>query len=145
MEIIEVKEFSTAYHAAVQRLLNALVSKPMVLSESYFKELIASENSHLFLLLAEGKAAGMVTVGIYKNPTGTKAWIEDVVVDVDCRGKGWGRFIMQHAISFAEAQGADSLMLTSRPSRVAANQLYRSLGFEQRETNVYKLTFPNES
>jgi ribosomal protein S18 acetylase RimI-like enzyme len=28
--------------------------------------------------------------------------------------------------------------LTSRPSREAANRLYRRLGFEIRETNVYR-------
>jgi len=34
--------------------------------------------------------------------------------------------------------GADSVNFTSRPSRTAANNLYVSLGFEQRETNVYR-------
>jgi len=28
--------------------------------------------------------------------------------------------------------------LTSRPSRVAANELYKKMGFVQYETNVYK-------
>lgn len=30
-------------------------------------------------------------------------------------------------------------MLTSRPSRVAANRLYRHMGFGSKETNVYKI------
>ena len=34
--------------------------------------------------------------------------------------------------------GAKSTNLTSRPEREAANRLYRSLGFEQRDTNVYR-------
>ena len=38
-------------------------------------------------------------------------------------------------------RGEVTLMLTSRPSRVVANQLYQSLGFEKRETNVYKMKF----
>jgi ribosomal protein S18 acetylase RimI-like enzyme len=38
--------------------------------------------------------------------------------------------------------GAGSVELTSRPSRVAANGLYRSLGFARRETNVYEFRFP---
>jgi hypothetical protein len=32
--------------------------------------------------------------------------------------------------------------LTSRPDRPAANRLYQRLGFEMRETNVYRLELP---
>ena len=38
----------------------------------------------------------------------------------------------------AAERGARSVDLTSRPSREAANRLYRRLGFEPRETNVYR-------
>ena len=34
--------------------------------------------------------------------------------------------------------GAKTIDLTSRPSREAANRLYQRLGFEMRETNVYR-------
>ena len=34
--------------------------------------------------------------------------------------------------------GAVTVDLTSRPSREAANRLYLSLGFEVRDTNVYR-------
>lgn len=141
MDVKEIKEFSPAHYHAVQRLLDVLVPEPMVLTEAYFREIIASENSHLLLLHAEDEVIGMVTVSLYKNPTGTKAWIEDVAIDPVHQGKGLGRFMMQHAIFFAKSAGADALMLTSSPFRVAANNLYRSLGFEQRETNVYKIVF----
>ena len=83
----------------------------------------------------------MLTVGIYKSPTGTKAWIEDVVVDGSYRGQGLGRLLVEHAIAFSKSLGADSLMLTSNPSRIAANKLYQSLNFTQKETNVYRMTF----
>jgi ribosomal protein S18 acetylase RimI-like enzyme len=35
--------------------------------------------------------------------------------------------------------GAKSVGLTSRPTREAANRLYQRMGFEHRETNVYRL------
>ncbi len=35
--------------------------------------------------------------------------------------------------------GLTHLDLTSRPTREAANALYRALGYEQRKTNVYRL------
>ena len=87
----------------------------------------------------------MTTLALYPCPTGWKAWIEDVVVDAQYRGKGYGKLLVNHAIDVirekAQTYGNLSLMLTSRPSRISANQLYQQLGFEKRETNVYKMKF----
>jgi ribosomal protein S18 acetylase RimI-like enzyme len=107
---------------------------------SDYRALIASSNNQLFLLQDDGQVIGMLTVGIYLSPTGSKAWIEDVVVDSDYRGQGLGRQLVSHAIEHARHEGYDSLMLTSAPKRIAANALYRALGFEHKETNVY--TYP---
>jgi ribosomal protein S18 acetylase RimI-like enzyme len=49
---------------------------------------------------------------------------------------------MTAAIQLAEQSGARHLNLTSRPDREAANRLYRRLGFDHRETNVYRLMLP---
>jgi ribosomal protein S18 acetylase RimI-like enzyme len=67
-----------------------------------------------------------------------RAWIEDVVVDGAARGRGVGEALNEEAIRRAAAAGARSVDLTSRPSREAANRLYRRLGFEVRDTNVYR-------
>ena len=75
---------------------------------------------------------------VIKIPTGNKAWIEDVVVDQSARGKGIGRALMNHALEEAKKCGVKSIDLTSRPSRESANQLYQSLGYEIRQTNVYR-------
>ena len=68
-----------------------------------------------------------------------KAWIEDVVVAPAFQGRGIGKTLVEHAIRFAASAGADLLMLTSNPSRVAANRLYQALQFERKETNVYRM------
>ena len=47
--------------------------------------------------------------------------------------------MIEKAIDFVRQTGNTTLMLTSRPSRVAANALYQSAGFERKETNVYKM------
>ena len=70
--------------------------------------------------------------------TGLRARIEDVVVDEGARGQGVGTALTTAALSLAERQGAPGVDLTSRPSRVAANRLYRRLGFELPEVNVYR-------
>lgn len=80
------------------------------------------------------------TLCVYESPTGRKASVEDVVVSQKSRGQHIGKRLMEHIIAFARTNLADvDLCLTSRPHRVAANNLYRSLGFQPKETNVYKM------
>jgi len=59
-------------------------------------------------------------------------------VDDAARGRGVGEAINRFAIDLAVERGARSVDLTSRPSREAANRLYRRIGFEPRDTNVYR-------
>lgn len=141
MKIVELKEFSNEYLDAIRKLMYQLTPEPLPFTESDCRELIASPGSHLFLLKDENCVAGMLTVSIYRTPTGRKAWIEDVVVDETFRGRGLGRMLTQYAIDFAKAQRADLLMLTSSPSRIAANKLYQTIGFERKITNVYRMMF----
>ena len=66
---------------------------------------------------------------------------KDVVVASAYRGQGIGRTLLQRIIDFAGSKLSPiDLHLTSNPSRVEANALYQALGFEQRETNVYKMS-----
>lgn len=139
--IIEINTYSAEYHEAMQRFLNQLTTHPMTLTETMFRQLIDSENSHLFFLMKEGQIAGMLTVGIYYSPTGGKAWIEDVVVDEAFRGQGLSKQLVAHAIEFTQSKQIPLLMLTSNPKRIAANKLYQAMGFERKETNVYRMKF----
>jgi ribosomal protein S18 acetylase RimI-like enzyme len=50
--------------------------------------------------------------------------------------------LTEAALATAARAGARTVDLTSRPSREAANRLYQQLGFERRETNVYRYSFP---
>jgi ribosomal protein S18 acetylase RimI-like enzyme len=87
---------------------------------------------------AEKGLVGSLTLVLFRIPTGIRAWIEDVVVDQDARGRGVAEILCREALNRASAAGARTVDLTSRPSREAANRLYRRLGFVQRDTNVYR-------
>ena len=139
--IIEISTYSPEYHEAMQRFLDQLTPEHMTLTEEMVKQLIESENSHLFFLMQDEQVAGMLTVGIYYSPTGGKAWIEDVVVDEAFRGQGLSKLLVAHAIQFVESKQIPLLMLTSNPTRVAANKLYQAMGFGRKETNVYRMKF----
>jgi len=82
---------------------------------------------------------GMASIIIYEIPTGKKGVIEDVVVDEKYRGQGLGRQLTQKLIDIAKQNYAKYIDLTSSPSRIAANELYKKMGFEKRETNVYRI------
>ena len=140
-KIVETKNYSLEYQEAMQRFLDQLTSSPMTLTEDMFNQLLASPNSHLFFLLKDEQIAGMLTVGIYHSPTGGKAWIEDVVVDESFRGQGLSKLLVAHAIEFTKSKQIPLLMLTSNSKRVAANKLYQTMGFERKETNVYRMKF----
>lgn len=105
------------------------------------------ENSltHFFVMKNnEGAFIGSASLGVFDTPTGRKAHVEDVVVKYTYRGQGLGKKLMEHVIEYARHKLGDvNVYLTSHPSRVEANQLYKSLGFKQRETNVYKLEIKN--
>ena len=139
LEIFELKEVCNSYVEPVNRLLAQLSSSGACIDAEQLKALVECGASHLFLAKYKGEVVGMLTLGEYLAPTGRKMWIEDVVVDAAARGLSIGRAMIEHAIGYAKGLGGGALMLTSRPSRVAANNLYRSCEFEQKETNVYKM------
>lgn len=142
MNIREVTAYDPAVDAAVSHLLVQLTGKaPAVVSER-IKALLSDPNSHLFVATdKDGHHVGMLTLGFYIVPTGKKAWLEDVVVEETARGQGIGKELVRFAIAYAREQQADALMLTSNPARIAANKLYQTLGFERKETNVYRMAF----
>jgi len=125
---------------AFNRLIPQLSSSSPPPSRDHLTALVDSEDTVLFVARVDGRILGSLTLAFYRIPTGTKAWIEDVVVDADARGHGVGERLNQAALGEARARGAKDVSLTSRPSREAANRLYQRIGFEPRETNVYRYT-----
>ena len=139
--LIELTALKPGYLASINNLLSQLSDSVHTISEEELNSLISSSQSRLFVMECDNQFIGMVTLCLYQCPTGWKAWIEDVVVDQDYRGKGYGKVMVKKAMEECRRLGNVTLMLTSRPSRIVANQLYQSLGFEKRETNVYKMGF----
>jgi ribosomal protein S18 acetylase RimI-like enzyme len=124
-----------------ERLIPQLSSSSPPPTREHLAALVASPDTVLFLARVDGVVLGSLTLAFYRIPTGLKAWIEDVVVDGAARGRGVGELLNRAALDEARARGAKDVSLTSRPSREAANRLYRRIGFEPRETNVYRYTF----
>ncbi len=125
--------------AAFARLVPQLSRSSPPPTEAELAEMVASPATTLLVARSDaGEIVGTLTLALFRIPTGLRAWIEDVVVDEGARGTGVGDALTRSALERAAAAGARSVDLTSRPSRQAANRLYRRLGFEPRDTNVYR-------
>jgi ribosomal protein S18 acetylase RimI-like enzyme len=137
----EVTEVSGELVAAMAGLVRQLSSSADPPGAAQLEEIVASPATTLLVAREDGAAiVGALTLALFRIPTGVRAWIEDVVVDEAARGRGAGEALTRGAVGIARAAGARTVDLTSRPDRAAANRLYAKLGFERRETNVYRLT-----
>ena len=125
---------------SIRALIEQLTGRESTFSEDDLRNVLQDSASRLFVMRHKESIVGMLSLGIYTCPTSRKVWVEDVVIDNKLRGKGLGEELVEYAINYVKKNLAPcSLMLTSRPSRVAANALYRKIGFEPRQTNVYKI------
>ena len=125
--------------AAFERLIPQLSKSSAPPTRAELDEIVASDASTLLVARDDdGTVVGSLTLVVFRIPTARRAWIEDVVVDEGARGRGVGEALNRRALELAREAGARTVDLTSRPSREAANRLYRRLGFEPRETNIYR-------
>ena len=125
-------------------LLPQLSSSASALGAAELAEIVASASTTLFVARDGERLVGSLTLAVFRLPTGLRAWIEDVVVDGEARGHGVGEALNQAALAEAVRLGCRTVDLTSRPSREAANRLYQRLGFERRDTNVYRRAIGHE-
>lgn len=125
---------------AITRLVPQVSSSAIVPSRDDVREMVTTESTYLLVAREADRIVGMLTLVTFRIPTGVRAWIEDVAVDAEARGKGVGEALSREAIRIAASRNARTVELTSRPKREAANRLYRKIGFEPRDTNVYRYT-----
>lgn len=141
MKIDEITEYSVEVLKILRTLLPQLSKSAAAPSDFSARRIVDSDSSHLLVAREGDVIYGMLTIVIFPIPSGIRAWIEDVVVDESGRGKGVGEALSKHALNLAKIKGAKTVDLTSRPSREAANRLYQRIGFEPRDTNVYRIEF----
>lgn len=136
-----IKEITSPNNHECQRLQQLVNTLSENCSFSYEKllQLIQAEDSHIYGLYQKEnqELIGCCCLGVYYSITGKKACLEDVVVLPEFQGKGGGYMLVSHATAEAEKMQVEQMLFTSKPSRVKANNLYRKMGFTQKETNVY--------
>lgn len=140
IEVQECLAVSDDLVEAMDRLIPQLSSSNPPPGRAELSEIVASPATVLFVARHRGRIVGALTLVAFRIPTGVRTRIEDVVVDETVRGRRVGEMLSEAALERARQLGARSTDLTSRPSREAANRLYARMGFQQRESNVYRYT-----
>ncbi len=126
------------------------------LTDDDIREALSNPNFYLFVAVDDlgsfpHNYLGMGSIFFQRNLARWIAEIHDVVVDEPQRGRHIGETLTKKLIDTAQSFATNrdqkiKLFLTSRPSRTAANALYRKLGFvlvAQADgawgTNLYKM------
>ncbi|MGD1224164.1 GNAT family N-acetyltransferase [Streptomyces krungchingensis] len=143
VEVQVVREATDEVVGAVARLLPQLSGTAKEPDRESVTGLLRSDANTLLTARIQGQVVGMLTLITFPLPSGLRCRIEDVVVDETARGHGVGAALTAEALRLAEAAGAGTVDLTSRPSREAANRLYERLGFRGRDSKVYRFVVPS--
>ena len=129
---------------AITRLMPQLKLRYALPTRAEVEALINSNTSILISARypdEESAIAGMLTLIVYRVPSGVRAHIEDIVVDEAMRGRGIGEALVRYALDMARKAGANGVALTTNPRREAANRLYQRIGFKHWQTNIYFYEF----
>jgi ribosomal protein S18 acetylase RimI-like enzyme len=137
--VTEASEVTDELVDSIGRLLPHLSSSAPPPTREQVREMVDAPGTALLIARDdEGRIVGTLTLVLFRIPTGLRAWIEDVIADPAAAGPGVGRALNLAALDEARRRGARNVDLTSRPSREAANHIYRSMGFVLRESNLYR-------
>lgn len=131
----------TAVNEGILKDLNALLpqlstsAKPLTME---FLNVIINNPANFLYVARDGeRIIGTAQLQLTLIMSGKDAFIQDVVVDGAYRGQGIGERLCWALVEEAKANKCETIELTSRPSREAANALYQKMGFQKKETNVY--------
>jgi ribosomal protein S18 acetylase RimI-like enzyme len=144
LNITQATEMTEELYQACQRLVPQLTSNNLPPSRQELALMLSTGSSILYIAKYEGygdEIIGLATLVLYRVPTGIRGYIEDLVVDEQARGRRIGEALIQACLDQAGQAGASQVMLTSNAGRAAANRLYQRMGFELRQTNVFRYGF----
>ena len=112
IEIFEVVEVNNDLVVAMEQLVQQLSNSNIPPDFEALERIVASDATVLLVATDGGVIVGTMTLVLFRIPTGLRAWIEDVVVDEQARGKGIGE-----ACAIALADAGAELVLVSRTKK----------------------------
>ena len=92
IKIETVKEYDTKVAASMGRLRQQLSARHdgSAIDREIIEELVKSPYHDILIAIDDGKVVGMTIVSIVMATLDRNVYMEDLVVDSECRGKGVG-------------------------------------------------------
>jgi GNAT superfamily N-acetyltransferase len=142
VQIEEVSEATAEVQEALERLLPQLNPNLPLPALDRLRALLADPDVTLLVARDDGRIVATTTVIVYTTPFWIKARLDEVVVDAEARGKGVGESMVRAALDLARRKGAQVAELQSGrgPVRAAAHRLYKRIGFEVRDSDLFRIT-----
>jgi ribosomal protein S18 acetylase RimI-like enzyme len=133
--VIGVREYRMTDYFDVSRILEEAfgVTKANVNPDNNYKEYVAVVNDVV--------AGYLVLTRVLDLIKGRPYYLVDYVcVAKSYRNLGLGQLLMERVLEVARKDKSLYVELTSRKDRVAAHHLYEKVGFEKRDSYIYRRT-----
>lgn len=129
---IEIRKYQNSDYAAVKMILkdNFQVDKAKCYDDNVLE----------FVAVKDQKVVGYFIMRRLLDIIKNNRWfyLEYVCVDKNCQNQGIGKKMLDFAIELAQEEKASYIELTSSYKREAAHHLYEKVGFEKRESNIFR-------
>lgn len=135
--ILSLNDVTESIEKQIKNLFNQLNSD---IKQQSISDVLAQGNDFVCVCCWDNNSlVGMASMGTYKVISGHKGIVEDVVVSSNYRGKGLGRKLMNILIEEGKQLNLTEVLLFTGHHRKPAITLYKSLGFNQKESGMYVL------
>ena len=129
-----VKEKFSIDLRQLTKLISQLDSSTEVREINYYRSVL---NGYVSKKIVDGELVGLGWIFPRRTLSRKQAVVEDMIVDDSERGKGYGKEILLDLLLLAKENGVEMIELTILSHRIAANELYKKVGFQLHPTNHY--------
>lgn len=135
IEILKKEAINSDFKNQISELFKQLSPNKRQIELS---EILESKNPITLVYCIENDTIiGIAAMCTYKVISGSKGWIEDVVVDENSRGKSVGQKLIEKLLETAKENNLSEVLLFTEDHRIPAINLYNKLGFKQKESRIF--------
>ena len=137
IQILKMDKLNAEIQTGISELFQQLNPNQRQISS---EEIFTTGNQITFVYCQEDNGiVGIASICSYQAISGHKGWIEDVVVDINFRGKGVGRKLIYKLLEIGKEKRMTEILLFTADHRIPAINLYKSIGFEIKDSRIYVL------
>ncbi|MBU1445857.1 GNAT family N-acetyltransferase [Patescibacteria group bacterium] len=96
----------------------------------YIEEKLRFNPEGSFAAVIDGRIIGFIFVGFFTWVEGKQGFIEDIDVDIEFQGRGYGDKLLKHAEKYIRESGAKTVMLWA-DKHAKALEFYKKRGFSE--------------